>query len=66
MAAFKEGDFGVARTYLTTRLRKALGADTTRCPACGNGITKGGGCNHVLCAPPGGAAAGIHTPCTNF
>ena len=33
---------------------KALGSDTKRCPACGNGITKVGGCNHVLCAPPGG------------
>ena len=33
---------------------RALGSDTKRCPGCGQGITKLEGCNHVLCAPPGG------------
>ena len=45
------------------RLLAALGPDTKRCPNCGNGITKLGGCNHVLCAPPAGCGQGFCFTC---
>ena len=43
----------------SSALLASLGPNIKQCPNCGNGIEKLSGCNHVLCAPPGGCGMGF-------